>query len=55
MEIYLDKLDSITQTKYKEFKEKVQELLTTYQETDSERFKEIYSDDYFVIYEVLNL
>lgn len=38
MEIYLDKLDSITQTKYKEFKEKVQELLITYQETDSERF-----------------
>lgn len=38
MEIYLDKLDSITQTKYKEFKEKVQDLLTTYHETDTERF-----------------
>ena len=38
MEIYLDKLDSITQTKYQEFKEKVQELLITYHETDTERF-----------------
>lgn len=38
MEIYLDKLDSITQTKYQEFKEKVEELLAFYQETDSERY-----------------
>lgn len=38
MEIYLDKLDSITQTKYQEFKEKVKELLAFYQETDSERY-----------------
>lgn len=38
MEIYLDKLDSITQTKYQEFKEKVEELLTFYQETDPERY-----------------
>lgn len=38
MDINLDKLDSVTQTKYKEFKEKVQELLATYQETDTERF-----------------
>ena len=38
MEIYLDKLDSITQTKYKEFKEKVEELLAFYQETDPERY-----------------
>lgn len=39
MEIYLDELDSITQTKYQEFKEKVQELLATYHETDTERFE----------------
>ncbi len=38
MEIYLDKLDSITQTKYQEFKEKVEELLAFYQETDPERY-----------------
>ncbi len=38
MEIYLDKLDSITQTKYQEFKEKVEELLTFYQGTDPERY-----------------
>lgn len=38
MEIYLDKLDSITQTKYQEFKEKVEELLTFYQKTDPERY-----------------
>ena len=38
MEIYLDKLDSITQTKYQKFKEKVEELLTFYQETDPERY-----------------
>lgn len=38
MDINLDKLDSVTQTKYKEFKEKVEELLATYQETDTERF-----------------
>ena len=38
MEIYLDKLDSITQTKYQEFKEKVQELLATYHRTDTDRF-----------------
>ena len=38
MEIYLDKLDSITQTKYQEFKEKVEELLAFYQETDLERY-----------------
>lgn len=38
MEIYLDKLDSITQTKYQEFKEKVEELLTFYQETNPERY-----------------
>lgn len=39
MEIYLDEVDSITQTKYQEFKEKVQELLATYHETDTERFE----------------
>ena len=39
MKIYLDELDSITQTKYQEFKEKVQELLATYHETDTERFE----------------
>lgn len=38
MEIYLDKLDSITQTKYQEFKEKVEELLAFYQKTDPERY-----------------
>lgn len=38
MEIYLDKLDSITQTKYQEFKEKVEELLAFYQETGPERY-----------------
>ena len=38
MDINLDKLDSVTQTKYKEFKEKVEELLKTYLETDTERF-----------------
>ena len=38
MEINLDELDNITQTKYKEFKEKVEELLETYQQTDKERF-----------------
>ncbi len=38
MEIYIDKLDSITQTKYQEFKEKVEELLAFYQETDPERY-----------------
>ena len=38
MEIYLYKLDSITQTKYQEFKEKVEELLAFYQETDPERY-----------------
>ena len=38
MEIYLDKLDGITQTKYQEFKEKVEELLSFYQETDTERY-----------------
>lgn len=38
MEIYLDKLDGITQTKYQEFKEKVEELLAFYQETDTERY-----------------
>lgn len=38
MNINLDKLDSVTQTKYKEFKEKVEELLTTYKQTDIERF-----------------
>lgn len=38
MEIYLDELDSITQTKYQEFKEKVEELLAFYQETDTERY-----------------
>lgn len=38
MDINLDKLDSVTQTKYKEFKEKVKELLKTYLETDTERF-----------------
>lgn len=38
MEIYLDKLDSITQTKYQEFKEKVEELLAFYQETDPKRY-----------------
>ena len=39
MKIYLDELDSITQTKYQEFKEKVQELLATYHEIDTERFE----------------
>ena len=39
MKIYLDNLDSITQTKYKEFQYKVQKLLEKYQETDSERFE----------------
>lgn len=38
MDINLDKVDSVTQTKYKEFKEKVEELLKTYLETDTERF-----------------
>lgn len=38
MEIYLDKLGSITQTKYQEFKEKVEELLAFYQETNPERY-----------------
>lgn len=38
MNINLDKLDDITQTKYKEFKEKVEKLLATYQETDTKRF-----------------
>ena len=38
MDINLDKLDSVTQTRYKEFKEKVKELLATYQQTDQERF-----------------
>ena len=38
MDINLDKVDSVTQTKYKEFKEKVEELLKTYLKTDTERF-----------------
>lgn len=38
MDINLDKLDSVTQTKYREFKEKVEELLATYQQTDTDRF-----------------
>ncbi len=38
MDINLDELDSVTQTKYKEFQDKVQELLTSYQEKDMERF-----------------
>ena len=39
MKIYLDKLDSISQTKYKEFGDKVQELLAKYNEMDLERFE----------------
>lgn len=38
MNINLDSLDSVTQTKYREFKLKVQELLRNYQETDKDRF-----------------
>lgn len=38
MDINLDKVDSVTKTKYKEFKEKVEELLKTYLKTDTERF-----------------
>ena len=38
MKIILDNLDSITQVKYIEFKEKVQKLLDTYKETDPVRF-----------------
>jgi len=38
MDINLENLDGITQTKYQEFKEKVQELLATYQEKEKERF-----------------
>ena len=39
MEINLDKLDEVTQSRYKEFKEKVQELLMNYQQKDNKRFK----------------
>lgn len=38
MDINLDELDSVTQTKYREFKEKVEELLEIYQQTDTDRF-----------------
>lgn len=38
MDINLDNLDSVTQTKYREFKEKVEELLAIYQKTDIHRF-----------------
>lgn len=38
MDINLDNLDSVTQTKYREFKEKVEELLAIYQEIDTHRF-----------------
>lgn len=38
MDIYLDKLDIITQNKYQEFKEKVEELLAFYQKTNSEKY-----------------
>ena len=38
MEINLDKLDEVTQSRYKEFKEKVQELLMNYQQKDNKRF-----------------
>ena len=41
MKIYLDNLDSITKTKYKEFQDKVEKLLTEYQTTDSDRFKKV--------------
>ena len=41
MEIYLDRLDAITQERYREFQERVQELLATYQESDRERFDSI--------------
>lgn len=39
MNINLDNLDSVTQIKYKEFQDKVQELITKYQQMDSERFE----------------
>ena len=39
MDINLDTLDSITQNKYKEFKDTVQELLIFYQKSDSDRFE----------------
>ncbi len=38
MKINLDKLDSTTQNKYKEFEKEVEELLAIYQEVDAERF-----------------
>ncbi len=38
MEIYLNKLDNITQNKYEEFKENVEKLLENYQKEDSERY-----------------
>lgn len=41
MKIYLDNLDSITKTKYKEFQDKVEKLLAEYQTTDSDRFKKV--------------
>ena len=41
MKIYLENLDSITQIKYKEFSDKVRELLGKYQETDLERFEQV--------------
>ena len=41
MKIYLDNLDSITQTKYKEFQDKVEELLAKYQTTDLDRFEKV--------------
>lgn len=38
MEIYLDKLDNVTQIKYQEFNEKVKELLELYKKKDIEKY-----------------
>ena len=41
MEINIDNLDTVTQRKYREFANEVKQLLTIYQETDSNRFQMI--------------
>ena len=38
MKINLDRLDSITQAKYKDFEEKVERFLSEYEESDSDRY-----------------
>lgn len=41
MDINVDKLDNVTQRKYREFADEVERLLTVYQETDNKRFQMI--------------